>query len=204
MNYEELIDTDFKMSSSEELYPYIVPEIDGVEKVLSFYYRNSKGLSPDYSSYTHYSNKLFNKFDFVAREQFVNAYEHLKLVILDESQNNILHIPKREKYDEIFKDFRLVLGSENSGIDVSLSLKVMTEIIDSEVCLQSKPINFNLYFYPESKSEVRVNYKRTEILHDKILRIEKEVKQIKKDIDMKFEIMKNDLGMRIAVARSNP
>lgn len=191
------------MTSKEELYPYIVPEIDGVEEVLSFYYKNGKGLSSDYSSYIHYTNKILDKYDFIVREQFVMAYEHIKLVILDEEKKNIIHIPDRLAYEEIFKDFRFISGSISSGIDISFSLKVMTEIIQKELCLQNKAIYFNLYFYPESTSEVRNMYSRNEILSDKVIRLEKEITQLKKDIGVKFEIMKNDLEMRASVFRGD-
>ncbi len=108
----------------EKLYPYVIPEIEGIELSLSHHFRSAKGLSPEYSTYAHYTNKIFDKYDFVAREQFVTAYEHLKLVVLNEEENEILHVPGRGKYIEIFKDFRHVPGSESCGIDISLSLKV--------------------------------------------------------------------------------
>jgi len=203
MNYEELIDTDFKMSSSEKLYPYIVPESDGVEKVLSFIHRGAKGLSPDYSSYIHYSNKLLDKYDFVMRDQFVTAYEHFKLVVLDTEEKVILHIPNKDKYSEIFKDFRNVPGSESFGVDISLSLKVMEQIL-KDMFGSSNPtqVVFIVYFFPDAKSDVKTDYTKTEILEDRMKKMEGEMKQMKKDIDMKFEIMKRDLEMRVQVLSS--
>lgn len=184
-------------TSTDNLYPYIVPENDGVEVVLSFTWKNSRKLGSDYSSYIHYSNIIFDKYDFVAREQFETAYEHLKLVVLDEKEERILLIPERDKYMEIFKDFRRISGNNHTGVDISLSLKVIEHLLED---LNEETCVFNLYFFPDSKIEVKTHYTKIEILQDKVTKLEEEVSHLKKDIEMKFEIMKRDLEMRLEVS----
>ncbi len=78
-------------------------------------------------------------------------------------------------------------------------IEILKDIFGSE---NQKPVIFKLYFFPDSKSVIKTSYTKTEILDDRLRKMEKEMKQIKKDIDMKYEIMKRDLEMRLQVSLS--
>jgi hypothetical protein len=151
----------------------LVPEFNGIKKVMTsiFDINNLDKLSPEYTQTLHCENVIFDSYD--KQKESELAYMHLKLLVVNPSDNTIVCVPSYGEYKEIFVGFRLVNGNANSGVDVSLKLSTVTKIIQSLTTWHLDKYQFNLYFYPDRNEIVRVKYSKIELLSSAIDSIKK-------------------------------